>query len=72
MARLSFITHPFNTLLPQLQQVTPGLEKCVAVYFDQFSEQTIAVEVFENGVVEPLDADLSLLQKERRKAKSFD
>ncbi len=72
MARLSFISHPFETLLPQLQQVTPGLEKCVAIYYDNFSKQTVAVEAFENGELAPLNADFSLLQKERRKVKPTD
>tara|TARA_Y100000589_G_scaffold136859_1_gene130940 strand:- start:47117 stop:48262 length:1146 start_codon:yes stop_codon:yes gene_type:complete len=72
LARLSFISHPFETLLKQAQSVTPGLERTVAMYYDNVSRAVKVVECFENGALSPLNYDLSIVQKERKKVKPTD
>jgi hypothetical protein len=72
LARLSFISHPFETLLKQVQAVTPGLERAIAIYFDAKNDSLKVVECFENGEISPLAFDETIVLKERKKVKPYD
>lgn len=65
--RYTFLHHPFHFVLSNSRQLVSGLDKCIAVFYDNTNQETIALSF--DGNINPLNIDDPEFIDDLRKSK---